>query len=218
MLTIIIFVLVLSFLVIIHELGHFLTARFFKMRVEEFGMGYPPKIKTFHKDSLGTEYTLNWLPFGGFVRLYGEDGEASVEDATAKGAFFTKPAWQRLVVILAGATVNFLFGLMIFAGIYAFYRVVPEYKWHAEVVAVVPGSPAEIAGLAVGDEIMYVQGDGGRRRILTSSDLIQMISRYAGQEVTLILTDGSERLVYVRSSGDIPEGEGAIARQVPLAA
>jgi regulator of sigma E protease len=214
MFSLIVFILILSFLVIIHELGHFLTARKFGMKVEEFGMGYPPKVKTFHTDKHGTEYTLNWLPFGGFVRLYGEDGQASVDKKELEGAFFNKPAWQRLVVILTGAGVNFLFGILAFAFIYAYYQVVPSYFWAAKITQVQPETPAYEAGLMVGDEIVYLKSESGARRVLTSADLIGNLGRFAGTEVTLVMRNGESKQVYVRKADEIPEGQGATGIEI----
>ena len=76
---IIVFILVLSLLVLVHELGHFLTAKKAGMRIAEFGLGYPPRALTLFTDKHGTEYTVNWFPFGGFVRIYGENGEEEVD-------------------------------------------------------------------------------------------------------------------------------------------
>lgn len=215
MISLIVFLLILSFLVIIHEMGHFLAARKFGMKVEEFGMGYPPKAKTLFKDKLGTIYSLNWLPFGGFVRLYGEDGEASVERSKAEeGAFYSKPAWQRLTVILMGATVNLVFGILAFAAIYAYFQVVPQYFWAARVTDVQQDTPAAAAGVSIGDEIVRIKGDRGGRRILTSTDLIGMLGRYRGDYVTLVLSDGVEKQVYVRQLSEIPEGQGATGIEI----
>ncbi len=103
----------ISVLVLIHEVGHFLAARFFGVWVEEFGLGIPPKI--FGKKIGETEYTINALPMGGFVKLHGED-EETYKDRQAKHpkrAFFLKPWWQRSAILTAGVLMNFLFALII---------------------------------------------------------------------------------------------------------
>src|SRR5258708_6019281 len=125
--SIIAFILMLSLLVIIHELGHFLTARFFKIKIEEFGIGYPPRARTLFTWK-GIPFTLNWIPVGGFVKMEGEDGSANEDNIQHKtknsfGPFYTKPKWQRLIVILAGATVNFLFGVLAFSVIYSYVGI-----------------------------------------------------------------------------------------------
>ena len=87
--SILIFLLIISFLVLVHELGHFLAARKWGIKVEEFGIGFPPRAMTFFTDKHGTKYSLNWLPFGGFVRLYGEESEEIVDKKSkTKGAFY----------------------------------------------------------------------------------------------------------------------------------
>ncbi len=106
LLTLIIF----SIIVFVHEMGHFLTARLTRMRVEEFGMGLPPKAKKLFTDKYGTQWTLNWLPLGGFVRIHGEDDFAGRDpDSLA-----SKSWGARSLVLLAGVMMNFLFAYLIF--------------------------------------------------------------------------------------------------------
>src|SRR5688572_10352212 len=113
------FIFILSVVVILHELGHFIMAKKFRIKVEEFGFGFPPKI--LGRKIGETEYSLNLLPIGGFVKLYGEDeaggGRLSIKQKEAKDlsrAYFARPAWQRAVVVLAGVVMNFLLALAIF--------------------------------------------------------------------------------------------------------
>src|SRR5512141_3001475 len=96
-------------LVVIHEAGHFIAARRAGVKVHEFGVGFPPRAKTLGKDKQGTIYTLNWLPIGGFVRLEGEEGE-SVDPR----AFVNQRLRTRLVILLAGVTMNFVLAFLIF--------------------------------------------------------------------------------------------------------
>lgn len=113
--------LILSLLVLIHEFGHFITAKMFGIKVEEFGFGFPPK--AWGKKFGETIYTINWLPIGGFVKLYGEDeaggGKVTLKDPT-KGikdvdrAFFARPVWQRATVILAGVFMNAIVAFLVF--------------------------------------------------------------------------------------------------------
>lgn len=105
--TIITFIVVFSVLVLIHEWGHFAAARRAGIKVEEFGLGMPPRAKTFFKDKLGTIFTLNWVPFGGFVRLHGEDS-SDPKMLKDKKSFASKTILQRSTVILAGVFMNFL--------------------------------------------------------------------------------------------------------------
>ena len=103
---VVVFLIILSVLVLIHELGHFVAAKMFGIRVEEFGLGLPPKaLRLFRKD--GTDFTLNWLPIGGFVKLSGEDYSEG-DDPLRKDLFFVKPIWQRAIVLTAGVVMNFV--------------------------------------------------------------------------------------------------------------
>jgi len=106
-LTIISFIVIFSLLVLVHELGHFTAARRSGIKVEEFGIGLPPKILTIRKDKTGTAYTLNWIPFGGFVRLFGEDS-FDPKILKNKHSFASKTLLQRTFVVVAGVLMNFI--------------------------------------------------------------------------------------------------------------
>ncbi len=229
--TIVMFVLLLSFLVLIHELGHFLAARWAKIRVEEFGLGYPPKAITLFKQA-ETAFTLNWIPFGGFVRMDGEDGPAPVEekikgkadekkiDQQHQNAFYTKTTFQKLVVILAGVTVNFIFGILAFSVFYTFAGI-PTYIDRARVEMTVPNSPAQQAGIPNGVEIIAIR-DQAEQVIAVSSNkqVADAIEALRGQTVTIVTTGTCSGLscqelaqefeVYVRTQEEVPAGEGAI--------
>ena len=142
--TVIIFLLTLSLLVLVHELGHFLSAKRHGIKVEEFGFGYPPRLWGFTRG--GTIYSLNLLPFGGFVRMLGED------ESAGKGSFFVQPIWVRILVLVAGVSMNFLLGVFLFAAVYTKMGI-PEPVGYLTVTRVVSGSPAEQAGLKTGDQI-----------------------------------------------------------------
>lgn len=105
--TIIAFIVIFSILVLVHEWGHFTAARRAGIKVEEFGLGMPPKAMKIHTDKKGTVYTLNWIPFGGFVRLYGEDS-SDPKVLKDKKSFAAKTIPQRALVIVAGVLMNFL--------------------------------------------------------------------------------------------------------------
>jgi regulator of sigma E protease len=115
--TILIFFAVLFVLILVHEWGHFIVAKKTGMRVDEFGIGFPPKIKGWKKGE--TEYSLNWLPIGGFVRIWGENYEDGVEgskelsEADRSRAFSARPKWAQALVLVAGVTMNVLFAWLL---------------------------------------------------------------------------------------------------------
>jgi regulator of sigma E protease len=189
--TIALFIFILGVLVVIHELGHFVTARAFRVRVLEFGIGFPPRAKVLRAKG-ETLYTLNWLPIGGFVRLEGEDGDSADPHSFAVQRLPTK-----LVVLVAGVVMNLLLAFVIFTGI-AWLATPQGGLTFAEVQA---GSPAETAGLQPNETIVAINGetfdlfpspDAGRAAI-------EELRALAGQPVTITVegTDGATRDVTV---------------------
>ncbi len=157
--SILIFLAVLFVLVLVHELGHFWTAKKVGMRVDEFGIGFPPKVASITKG--GTEYSLNALPIGGFVRIYGEDmvGEDGAP-ATGTGAFSEKPKWAQALVLIAGVAANVLFAWLLF--VVALGIGVPTVVETAtasdeaalHILSVLPDSPASAAGIPSGARVI----------------------------------------------------------------
>lgn len=146
--SILVFLVVLSVLVFLHELGHFAVAKRAGITVHEFGLGYPPRLWRFAKRGT-TEYTLNWIPFGGFVRMAGE------EDPSVPGSLAGKPARVRSAVLLAGSGMNALLGLVLFFGV-SLVSPYFEYAGGVTIVEVASGSPAAEAGLRPRDVIVAV--------------------------------------------------------------
>lgn len=210
-------ILVLSVLVLLHELGHFLIAKLFGIGVEEFGIGLPPKALTLGKKG-GTEYTINWLPIGGFVRLAGEEHDPTlwekINPFTKNKMFFAKPAWQRALVILAGVTTNFLVGILMFCVVYTKLGIPQLGIDQAVIVEVVKNSPAELAGIEVGEVVVRV----GEQEIATADQFTQMVREQKGQMMSLYLakldSNGQKtdtaRNVMVIPRENPPEGEGAL--------
>ncbi len=154
--SIIIFVFSLFILVIIHELGHFLVAKKFGIKVEEFGFGIPPRV--FGKKFGETLYSLNALPLGGFVRLQGEDEGGKIKD---KRDFRAKPVLQRILVVIAGVVMNLVLAWVIFyVSIFNqnFKIIFPTLDQSVYIGFLEKGYPAEKSGINLGDKIVKVNG------------------------------------------------------------
>jgi regulator of sigma E protease len=214
-------IIILSLLVLLHEFGHFLVAKLFGIHVEEFGIGLPPKaLKLFKRKE--TEYTLNWLPIGGFVRLAGEEHDPSlwekINPLTRKHMFFAKPAWQRALVILAGVTMNFLIGILAFAVIYTVIGI-PNLSGNQVVVATVSkGSPAQLAGITENEVVVRV----GDTTITTADQFVALVKDKKGQAINIYvakmdvngLTSDSSQVITVIPRENPPAGEGALGVSV----
>ena len=223
--------LILVVLVVIHEFGHFLTARWAGVRVHEFGIGFPPRARIFARDQ-ETIYTFNWLPIGGFVRLEGEEGES--DDPRS---FVRQPLRIRLVILLAGVAMNFLLAFVIFTSIAGLADPVANIR----VAAVQPDSPAATAGLRGGQQVgetpdgdplydgtgdLIVAIDGRRFPIFDRVDAADAPLRYlrehAGTTVSLTLRepDGTERIVQAAlrplETDGSPPREGALGIGVQM--
>ena len=177
---------ILSLLMLVHELGHFITARRAGIVVQEFGFGLPPRI--FGIERNGVIYSLNWIPFGAFVKMLGE------EDPTAPGSFASKGKLTRAIVLAAGSGMNFLTAGLVFALAFMAGWPTPVDN-EVEIAQVAPGSPADAAGLRVGDLIVELNGtpitgiDDFRR--ITRDNVgkpIQVRARRAGETVNLAVT------------------------------
>ncbi|MEA3355320.1 MAG: M50 family metallopeptidase [Patescibacteria group bacterium] len=197
--SVITFIIILSILVLIHELGHFLVARKFGVKVEEFGIGYPPRI--WGKKIGETIYSVNWLPFGGFVRMLGEDsGEQVSNKKDLKKAFFNQTKRVRIMVLMAGVVMNFLLGVVLFGAIYTKIGI-PEKVDYLVITGVVEGSPAEKIGLKVNDKIVNAG---------SINEFIDSIGAYGGKEYELELLDGRKLGVKPRTKEETPEGQGSL--------
>jgi len=167
------FIGILAFLVVVHELGHFLTAKLFGVKVLEAGLGYPPRLWGFRfRDTI---YSINLLPLGGFVRLMGE------EDPTHPQSLARQPPLARLVVLASGSVLNLLLPILLFAIAFSIPREVPVGL--VTIAEVVPGSPAEEAGLRPGDVVLALDG----QTIRNVQDLGRAIRMRMGETVTFTI-------------------------------
>ena len=155
---------VFGLLVFVHEFGHFATAKWSGIRVEEFGFGFPPRLFGIKRGE--TIYSINWIPLGGFVRMPGENGEMTDEAGNFdSGSFASKPAWRRALVLVAGVTMNFLLALVLFGAAFA----TGESGYSPVIKYVCYGAPAQVAGLATGDKVLQVAG----QPVTLTTDVIQ---------------------------------------------
>lgn len=221
MLSVILFILLLTFLIIIHELGHFFVARWSKVKIEEFGIGLPPKARTlFHWR--GIPITLNWIFLGGFVRMEGEDQGEEIRDKRQETKvskeffpFYARPLWQKLLVVLAGPAVNIIFGMVVFSTLYSLYGIPVQTHITPLITQVSEDSPAATAGIKVRDSVTAVsKADGSESRSVSDvKTLIEYINAHRGETIKLQITrDGQSQTVsvYARKPEEIPAKQGTI--------
>lgn len=205
-------ILALSFLIFIHELGHFSAAKWFRVKVLEFGIGFPPRL--FGKKRGETEYTINALPFGGFVRILGEDGEDketssehAEEEKDPTRSFVFQSVWKKVVILAAGVFMNFLFGWLAFSAV--FMAGIPR---HLIISGIQPNSPAFQAELKAGDIVIEASAQGEiLRDPITAENFIALTERAKGETMKLsILRRGEsfEKEVLIRENP--PVGEGSL--------
>jgi len=205
-LTALIFIAVIGILVVVHEFGHFIVAKRAGMKVEEFGFGFPPRLFGIKKGE--TTYSINWIPFGGFVKIYGEEGEHRNEPRS----FSSKPTGVRLKVIIAGVTMNFLLAVFLLVlGNYIGIRVgigdetdgisAAARDKKIQILRVVEGSPAHGADLKIFDEIIGFS---------TAQEVRDYIAANAGKEVKLTIRRDSQVEVKEISLPSKDEGDGLL--------
>jgi len=225
--TIVLFFLLLGLLVFVHELGHFLTAIRNGIVAEEFGFGFPPRLAGMYKDKatgrwktvLGgadvhtdtTIFSLNWIPFGGFVRIKGEDQNA----ATDPGSFAGKPAWTRIKVLGAGVFMNFVLAWVLLSSVLmlGFPQPVTDEnrakagKVDIQILGVAKESPAERMGILPGDHLLSV--DGGT--VKTLEEAKRAIDARRGSEIAIGI-DRFGEMITLRGTPreETPKNEGAL--------
>lgn len=204
LITLLVFILIMSVLVLAHELGHFLAAKRAGILVEEFGFGLPPRI--WGKKIGETLYSLNAFPFGGFVKLYGEELSEPARKGFVDRAFFEKSFLNRLSVLLAGVLMNIFLAVVIFSVIYYLYGI-PARTDQIMVVGLAENSPAAVAGLRVDDRIVAVDGE----KVAGLENFIALAGEKAGQVIELTITrEGSSLVVDLVPRENPPEGEGPL--------
>jgi regulator of sigma E protease len=197
-LTIVVGVVVLSVLIIVHELGHFITAKATGVPVEEFGIGFPPRL--FGKKWRGTIYSINWIPFGGFNKIAGE-----IDPSVQKG-LASRGYGVRLLVLSGGIIMNLLLPFLLLSVAY----MVPHNIVDGQVVVagVAPDSPAAMVGIKAGDTIVSADG----RAVRSAGDLARDVQLHLGAEMELTVThvDATTETVSLVPRWQPPPEEGSI--------
>jgi len=198
LITVIAFLIILSVLVLAHELGHFATAKLSGVKVEEFGLGFPPKIFGIRRGE--TIYSLNAIPFGGFTKMLGE------EDPTFPGSLASKSHATRFLVLAAGSLMNLLLPILLFS----ISLIIPHNTLieKVQIKEVAQESPAQQAGIEAGDFIVNIDG----RQVKNRGDVGYLVQLNLGSKATILLekADGSQKEVTVTPRWSPPQGQGAI--------
>src|SRR3989344_2465988 len=184
--TVILFIIILAVLIFVHELGHFLLAKKFGVRVDEFGLGFPPRLVGWKKGE--TTYSLNWLPFGGFVKIFGENPDDESLHGKDKARSLThKPRWQQALVLVAGVSFNVLFAWLLISagfmsGLPTSVEAMPEQNFSTPakliIVNVLPNSPAAEAGLKTGDELVYLKSATGESSVVGNQLTAELVREF----------------------------------------
>ena len=191
--TVIVFIIILAALVLVHEVGHFLVAKWSGIRVDEFGLGFPPRLASWRPRGGETTYSLNAIPFGGFVKIFGESGEkGEVGTPDQNRSFIAKPATVQIAVLVAGIIFNLLFAwLLVATGFMIGLPVPTSYdptvhlsNVQTTIVSVDPGSPAAKVGLQTGDQIVGISA-GGVQGGITINAIQNFTADHEGKPITV---------------------------------
>ena len=201
----IVFIIIgLSLIILVHEAGHFFVAKAFGVRVDEFGLGFPPRL--YSRRYGETEYSINALPFGGFVRIHGEQGRKEGLEEYDR-SFIAQPAWKRALMLVSGVFMNMILGWILLTSVF----MVGSPK-HLLVSDVQPNSPAAAAGAFSGDIVMSVQfGERLLRDPIASDAFIELAHEAQGKEMALTLERHGERKdIMLIARENPPAGEGPL--------
>ena len=212
MFTILLFFVILLVLVLVHEAGHFIAAKLSKMRVDEFAFGFPPRL--FSKKIGETEYSFNAIPLGGYVKIFGENGE---EDSSVdlSRTFSRQPKYKQIIVLVAGVTMNILLAWVLISSVFMIGTEVSSNSIISKellkdkkviVASVYPGSPAELAGLKPGDKLLSLSAQSDKLTDISSNGVINFIALHP--ESTL-------RFEYLRNEEVLSSDAVAVSGIVP---
>ena len=216
--TLVPFLFVLTVVVFVHEMGHYLVGRLCGIGVRAFSIGFGPEIAGFN-DRHGTRWKLCAIPLGGYVKFVGDVGATSAQpgdeemealsEAERKVAFHTQPVWKRAATVFAGPLFNFLLAVVVFAVLFSAYG---RYVAEPMVAEVTAGSPAEQAGIRPGDRFVVIDGE----KVQTSADVQRLVSGRGGDTLTFVLLrDGRE--LTVKATPRLVEQEDALGNKIKVA-
>ena len=198
LLSLIEFVIALSVLLFLHELGHYLIGKFSGISVEEFGFGYPPRMLKLFSIG-GTDFTLNWIPFGAFVRFKGE------EDPEEEGGFASAGKWQRFMTLIAGSLMNLITGILLFSLVIAQTGIPQENI--VNITNIAENSPAQEAGIQIGDILTEIDGI----EITDIHSVRDVVNENLGEEIEIRVLRNDEQVSLAAVPREHPpEGEGAL--------
>ncbi len=192
-------------MILIHELGHFMAARFFDVRVEAFSFGFGPRLFGFRKGE--TDYRISAIPFGGYVKMVGEQpGDEQASDARA---FQSKPRWQRLIIAFAGPFMNMVLAIGLLTGVFmVHFQKVAEPRERGLIGYVMPGSPAAQAGIREGDRIVEIEGvrdpsweDISLKEVASPSKPLDVAVERQGRRLRLTVTPVLDERVGIGMAG-----------------
>jgi regulator of sigma E protease len=209
---IIIAILVFAVLVLVHEFGHFIVAKRSGVRVDEFAIGFPPRLFSFKRGE--TTYSLNLLPLGGYVRMPGENGETTDEQGNPDTRTFgAQSAAKRAAILVAGVTMNLLFAWVIYTGIFAIVgQGHPDYAYINSVAA---KSPAQSAQLLANDRIIAINGQAVNDANSVHDAITNAIAADKSNNATVPLTltvlrNGKQDIIHVDARKNPPAGQGNV--------
>jgi len=202
-------IILIAILILVHEAGHFFAARLSGVRVEEFSIGFGKLIAARIRN--GVQYSLRLLPFGGFVRMYGEEKRISDDPQS----FSAQPTRKRFFILIAGVTMNIIAGWLLFSASAAIG--IPTLAQGGDdsapvsIIGVTPDSPAEKAGLRFGDRIRELRADDLTIAVDSEDDVIQFMDAYRGEEITMVIGRGDTATdIKVTPRANPPENEGPL--------
>jgi regulator of sigma E protease len=200
-------ILLIGILIFVHELGHFIVAKLMGVKVEVFSLGFGPKLVGIKGKE--TEYRISLVPLGGYVKLYGEHPDFLFYVHEPEKAFAFKKPWQKALIVIAGPLANFLFAVVVF---WFLFTAVGAYIYPAKIGKVLPGSPAEKAGLKPGDQILELNGE----KVNSFSQLILKLRGSKLIESVMLKVKRGNKIFTVKLKPELKEGYNIFGQKTKI--